>query len=145
MVSNLQPAKNLTVAANSTSTETPAYEFNNTSQQNNLLLQVAEVNHSNIEAMMNSLLVNVLENFDSKLPSLLEEVSESQNEIDDSSEEPEEVTTQHQTKSVPTTTQSTSKSTITTTTTITTKAKFIFGHHFIWPIPNHNESFHEAA
>ena len=145
MVSNLQPAKNLTVAANSTSTETPAYEFNNTSQQNNLLLQVAEVNHSNIEAMMNSLLVNVLENFDSKLPSLLEEVSESQNEIDDSSEEPEEVTTQHQTKSVPTTTQSTSKSTITTTTTITTKAEFIFGHHLIWPIPNHNESFHEAA
>ena len=140
MVSNLQPAKNLTVAANSTSTETPAYEFNNTSQQNNLLLQVAEVNHSNIEAMMNSLLVNVLENFDTRLPSLLEEVSESQNEIDDSSEGPaEEVTTQQQTKSVPTTTQSTSKSTITTTTTtttLTTKAEFIFGHHFIRPISN---------
>ena len=44
--------------------------------------QVAEVNHSNIEAMMNSLVVNVLENFDTKLPSLLEKVSESENEID---------------------------------------------------------------
>ena len=98
---------------------------------------MAEVNHSNIEAMMNSLLVNVLENFDTKLPSLLEEVSESQNEIDDSSEGPaEEVTTQQQTKSVPTTTQSTSKSTTTTTTTTTTKAEFIFGHHFIRPISN---------
>ena len=96
------------------------------------------MNHSNIEAMMNSLLVNVLENFDTKLPSLLEEVSESQNEIDDSSEGPaEEVTTQQQTKSVPITTQSTSKSTITTTTTTTTtKAEFIFGHHFIRPISN---------
>ena len=68
----LKPSKNTSSGVNASE---EVYEFSTV--KNNLLEHVAEVNHSNIEDMMNSLVVNVLENFDSKLPSLLDEVSQS--------------------------------------------------------------------
>ena len=68
----LKPSKNTSSGLNASE---EVYEFSTV--KNNLLEHVAEVNHSNIEDMMNSLVVNVLENFDSKLPSLLDEVSQS--------------------------------------------------------------------
>ena len=67
----LKPSKNKSSGVNASE---EVYEFSTV--KNNLLEHVAEVNHSNIEDMMNSLVVNVLENFDSKLPSLLDEVSQ---------------------------------------------------------------------